>query len=335
MCAKPLLPVLGGARLEVKRASAALLQGDPSFEKELQLLWFGSGCHVIQLGEVSVLTDPFVSNGPNFFAMQSDPGKVAVTLGRLAPPNAVLVNHSHFDHILDAHAALTNQDWTSAGVQLYGGQTCANLLAGIDSQFARDRCQVVRGSGKFFNERYRGGFSLEVEAFASRHTPHLKCGTTFADGLVTEARTTPPRQVWDYKAGEVFNYLVTLRSRSKTFRVFYLGALFDLSKMPESIPTSAPPIDVVILAIPGYDKVNPTPHLQRLQPRHVVFSHYNEFFKDAPEQMLSLIGEEGLLEVSRLVQAALLESPRFEAIHVPAITRMSAHKEPEEVLIIR
>ncbi len=59
--------------------------------------------------DISVLTDPFVTNELDLFHMGSNPQRIRTTLARIAPPDCVLINHSHHDHILDAHAAMAQE----------------------------------------------------------------------------------------------------------------------------------------------------------------------------------------------------------------------------------
>ena len=63
--------------------------------------------------------------------MTSDPERVAATFGRIAPPDAVLVNHSHHDHILDAYPAMSLPQWKARRVPLYGGRSAAESAGGI------------------------------------------------------------------------------------------------------------------------------------------------------------------------------------------------------------
>jgi hypothetical protein len=88
----PRMPALDGAVIEIRRSDQALPAGARGPSNELQLYWFGSACHLIRLGEVSVLTDPFVTNNLEAFGLVSDPARVAATLGRIEPPDDVVVN---------------------------------------------------------------------------------------------------------------------------------------------------------------------------------------------------------------------------------------------------
>jgi hypothetical protein len=330
----PRMPAVDGAVMEIRRSDVSMGRSDAGYRDTLQLSWFGSGCHLIQLGELRVLTDPFVSNG----ALASKEERVKVTLKRISEPQAVLVNHSHFDHFLDAHAALSLPGWEK--VPLYGGASCKNLLAGWKDDGILNRCNdVPEGGGRIIDRRSKGGYHLRVTAYQSLHPPHLKCGLTLLNDRVKEARTTPPSFA-DYEAGEVFNYLIEMRSPTgASFKVFYLGAPYDLEKLPDSLPHGVTGIDVAIflaptgLNVPGY----PEQHFARLRPRHIVLDHHNTFFKEDPDAQLYFAGRDFVQfdVLSRKLQEAFVNAtgyPEFEALHVPAITVMSARDKGRNVL---
>jgi len=341
---EPQMPAADGAVIEVRRAETSLANGDASFEKCLQLYWFGSGCHLIRLGELSILTDPFVTNGLQLVNAQSDPQRVAATLGKIRPPDAILINHSHIDHLLDAYAALALPDWEQARVPLYGGPSTRNILAGWNDPEVLARCHVVpeRG-GEVLSRKLSGGYQLQVMAYPSKHGRHLKCGHTFFDGRVTAPRATPPSTLGDYQTGEVFNYLITLKHNSTTFRVFSLAAVADPDEFPASIPSGGHQIDVMILCAPGAEHLDgyPGKQLARLRPRHIVLSHFNTFLKEDPDRQLALGGIDfvKMNDLSRDVQASfalrMRKYPEFEKLHIPPITVMESFDRARNVITIR
>ncbi|MGI9240381.1 MAG: MBL fold metallo-hydrolase, partial [Verrucomicrobiales bacterium] len=237
-CAKsPRMPALDGAIIEIRRSDQALHPGDSGYSDTLQLFWFGTACHLIQLGGTSVLTDPFVTNELDVFRMASNPERIDATLARIKPPDCVLINHSHHDHILDAHAAMAQDQWLSLGVPLYGSQSAVNLLAGFDGGQIDPRWRTIAPGQAVSIATRAPGHSTNVTAFRTEHGAHLKCGFTLANGLIEEPRRSPPRRLTDFQSCEVFNFLIELQSPGGSkFSVFYLGAPFDLDKRPDSLP---------------------------------------------------------------------------------------------------
>lgn len=340
----PRMPTLDGAVIEVRRSDHALREGDAGFADQLQLYWFGTACHLIQLGGVSVLTDPFVTNDLKLIGMVSDPGRVAATLGRIAPPDAVLLNHSHHDHILDAYAAMSLPQWAARGVPLYGSHSARNLLAGFDGGKIDPRWHAVEHGTRVRLAGSKPGYSAEVTAYRSAHGPHLKCGYTLANGLIARPRTTPPRNLLDFQAGEVFNYLIKLRGPGGiSFNVFSLGAPFHLDGRPESLPPAGTRIDVAIILAPTAGNVRgyPQEHLARLRPRHIVFSHFNTFVKEDPDEQLAYgpVDFVNMPTFSRAVQETFVRNAAnhedFENLYIPAITVIGNHGDARNVIRIR
>jgi len=296
------------------------------------------------LGGVSVLTDPFVTNDLKLFGMASDPGRVASTLGRIAPPDAVVLNHSHHDHILDAYAAMRLPQWVERRVPLYGGQSALHLLAGYQDGKIDARWHAVEHGARVRIAGSRPGYSAEITPYQSTHGPHLECGFTLANGLIAKPRTTPPRHLMDFQAGEVFNFLITLRGPGGvSFNVFYLGAPFHLEERPECLPPAGTPIDVAIMLVPSAKNVRgyPQEHLARLRPKHIVFSHFNTFLREDPDEQLAY-GSVDFVKMpafSRHVQESFARHagnyPEFEKVHIPAITVIEQNGETRNVIRIR
>ncbi|MFN0126045.1 MAG: MBL fold metallo-hydrolase [Verrucomicrobiales bacterium] len=340
----PKMPALDGAVIEIRRSDRALPDGARGHSDELQLYWFGSACHLIRLGDVSVLTDPFVTNDLELFGLASDPARVAATLGRITPPDAVVINHSHHDHLLDAYPAVSLPRWKARGVPLYGGESAINLLAGFEGGRINPRWHAVDHGTRIHVAGGTPGYSATITAYQTKHAAHLKCGYTFANGRIQRPRTTPPTTITDFQAGEVFNYLIEMRAPGGVeFNVLYLGAPYHLDELPDSQPPAGTRIDVAIILAPSADNVHhyPRKHLARLQPKHIVLSHFNTFITEDPDEQLAYgpVDFVHLPHLSREVQAtfALKEAcyPRFEKLYIPAITRIDEQGEARNVIRIR
>ncbi len=332
-CSNPSMPAADGSIIEIHRSSISLSSNDAGYRDTLQIYWFGSGCHLLRLGNASVLTDPFVSNGCSVMFPKSNKDLVAKTLGRIRPPNGVIVNHGHHDHILDAGAALALPGWEN--VMLHGGKTTCNVLAGWNNPSIEDRClPLPDGISNFTLPSNRSGRTIRITAYPGVHGPHLGCGYVAFDGKVEHPRTTPPNSINDYHSGEVFNYLVQLGN----YKIFYMGAV----GAPEMTPNIPGGIDALILCAPGSQHMNDIPRipLERLRPRHVILGHHNTFLCDAPDERLSLLGKDiSYVDlISRRVQNYYKDHPadkRFETIEIPAITVMEPNGKAKNVILIR
>ena len=338
---KRTLPVRSGMAMQVRRASYSFAKTDPQRNQTLQVAWFGSGCHMLELGNQTLLTDPFFLNTCLFDNNQKRAKKVQAMLQNLTAPQAILVNHSHFDHFLDAHTALTAPGWEEA--YLYGGWTCHYL---IDSwqDHAIEQVKVIPSTGG--SKRIRQG--LEFSAYRSRHSPHLSCGKVFLDHNLSQRRTTPPSCLSDFPAGETYNFFIRMRATKgpyprPEFTIFYLAAPADLEKYPASVPEDLPPIDLVIVPAPGQDNVSnfPKKHLTRLRPRHILINHFNHFLTESRDRRLAFLGKDLARpeDLARKIQESVIAdsrwNERFEAIHIPSLTEIDSPKSSQRVILIK
>ena len=334
------MPVLPGSLLSVNNADRAI-EGD---DKALQIRWFGTACYALQLGELSIVLDPFISTGltfPGVFVSREE--AVGRVFAPLKPePRAIFVNHTHFDHFLDADEALST--WRDA--TLYGSQSAVNILHGFG---LHKRAVNVAGADRTGRSQMsgvisRGQHSVRYQAFRTEHTPHFRNSlleVTLLDGLVPEPLPEPPRFL-DYKAGEVYNYLFEFtrkkaragadsNARQETdshrssptgprkLTVFYLGSPYHFD--PARLPADTP-IDVLIMLVPSAQNVESYPDLwlDHLRPGHIVLSHYdNALQRDSADKVLFAAD---LIGVLRDVQRAAAKNG-FERIYVPSIAEPS------------
>jgi L-ascorbate metabolism protein UlaG (beta-lactamase superfamily) len=333
-CFGPAMPAMDGTIIELRRSARSISPGAQGYQNTLQVYWFGAGCHVLRLGDASVLTDPFVSNGASLLFPKSDRDLVNQTLGLLDAPDAIIVNHGHHDHILDAWRAMNLDGW--ANVPLHGGKTTCNILAGWKERSIEDRCHGIGKNGEtIILPSGPSAKSVRLTAYPGVHGPHLGCCFTAFDGNVKTPRTTPPNSIADYRSGEVFNYLIEIGG----FKVFYMGGI----GAPEMTPEIPGGVDVVILCAPGTQNIDrgyPEIPLSNLGPRHVIIGHHNSFLMDDPDQRLAIAGKDisHVDLLSRKVQQHYRDNPgdkRFEKIWIPPVTVMESKGRARNVILIR
>ena len=335
------LPAASGMMVQVRPAKTSLPSNHHQANQTLQVSWFGSGCHLLQLGDQVILTDPFFTSPTFTRGLHSRNLFVKSILEHIPNPQAILVNHSHFDHFFDAQAALQTRGWENT--HLYGGQTCEHLIAGWQEDSLTKRVRALPQAGG--QQSLRNGLSFH--SYRSRHSPHLSCGITLLDHTLSKDRTTPPRLITDFPAGETYNFLIRMRSSTgpgphPEFTIFYLAAPADLKELPNSVPQYLPPVDLVIVPAPGQDKVPnfPGEHLARLRPRHVLIDHFNHFIAKESDRRLELLGIDIAKpeELSRKIQNAVNKDSvwkkRFEAIHIPSLTIITPDQPAKNVVLI-
>lgn len=269
-----------GARRHTDHATRAQLawpQG-AALPPGLELTWLGTaGFRLAYQGHV-VLIDPYVTRLPlGRFLRRAvtppDPGAIA----RWAPrADAILVGHTHFDHALDAPAIAR-----ATGCRVYGSRSLVQLMA-------------VSGVGELaaLVEPYH---TYSIGPFEIQFTPslHAKLGlglTVPMGGELTCEHVdglTPQR----YRCGQVWGIHVAVAGVT-----FYHQGSADL--VDEAIVHRG--VDYFLCGIAGRRF---TPRyveriLRRLDPRVVVPSHYDDFFRplDAPIEMSMNVNLTGFAE---------------------------------------
>lgn len=183
---RPGLPALRA--LELPAADSA---------KGLQLTWLGVSTLVISDGETQLLTDPFISR-PGLSAvllnqrLRPDEDLVKAWVGKLGLQNlnAMLVGHSHYDHIQDVGA--------------FGRQTRAMLIGSATT------IQIGLGHGipELRTLQIQPGEAIRVGEFEILFIPSRHAGATGGRPLGdVESPLQPPARASDYKQGGSYSIL--------------------------------------------------------------------------------------------------------------------------------
>ncbi len=257
-----------------------------SSDAHVRLQWLGTSTWILSRGQDAVVVDPFFSR-PSIWRVvgslvgaefQPDETRIRAILPALPESTRfVLIGHAHYDHLMDLGYYLRA---TVPRPQYIGSRTAHHILLGwappaLDFVIADDPLRL--------GHPIRSG-KVAVTPLLSQHAPHL-FGLTFMDGDVPEPRTTPPADAWDYKVGRTLMFMVDFLGDQDEIqhRVFINGAAHEpeaVRAIPDAV-LGQHPIDVAILCVPGWDKVTdyPTSLLDRLRPKRLVLSHYDDFFQ--------------------------------------------------------
>ncbi len=300
-CAKPIL-VRHGNLVSVSKQT---VPEENSNASTLSIRWFGTANYYIRFGEVSILTDPFVSY-QNLFRIlfsghiQSDPGLVKSMYGSLKPPEAIFIGHSHYDHMLDTVEALKFPRWND--IPVYGSETTKNILAGYTRRISpielRDRkwsenWKEVEISGDWIGVCPVQGNQCEenpdtesitifYKALEAEHAPHLPPNFKYFSGNVTKPLEKLPYRADDFKEGTTYVYLFKFVRGNGQNRVSYtigfVGAAINMKMDLEGVDEN---VDILILCVPGWQYVEDYPGklIEAFKPRIIILSHYDDFFE--------------------------------------------------------
>jgi hypothetical protein len=260
---------------------------DSTCDDRVGVTYLGSGGFLIRHGGDAILTAPFLSapRAPQLL-LPLRPNRARVDslvrawVGDTGAVRAVLVGHSHYDHVLDLPYIF--QRWlTNPAVQAYGSRGLAYTFA-ADRAF-RTRIHVVEDSAGTA-EREGGWFQVPGFRFMpllSDHAPHF-WGMHLLPRRIHRPLPYRPWWILSYPQGTTLAYLVDVTDGSGkvVFRLHYQDAA---STPPLGFPPAAElarqPVDLAIICGAAFAQVRGYPDslLGTLHPRNAVVGHWEDF----------------------------------------------------------
>lgn len=260
-------------------ACMALLSALPAAADErVTLRWLGVAGFAIAEGDTVLLHDPYLSR-PGLWRLltawyEPDESVLAPLLGpgspapELARAQAILIGHSHFDHLGDA-------PWIAqqSGAQVIGSQTTVQIARA----YGLPEAQAVRadpGATLRF-----GPFSVRV--VESRHA-HVLLGRVPLEGTL-EAQPEAPLHALSFVLGDARWYLVT--HEPSGMRILLTSSANRHAPALAALRAEGITVDVLLAATQGRDADFARELVAALRPRVVVPHHYESFFEalDSPD----------------------------------------------------
>ena len=277
----------GCGRSFVPHGPVVLAVNEPQKTPIVYVQWLGVSSWIISYGDDVVVVDPFFSR-PSFFSVALslllptlfdnfgyDAERINDVLPDLPEKTAfVLLGHAHYDHLMDVPYYMKRK--SGQNLTYVGSRTARNILLGfkpdkLDFRIAEELPKIEKGR-------------VRITAFPSDHAPHF-FGYEFMSGKIKEPLTTSPTHSGDYVEGQTFIYFIDFMDDNQKilWRIFVNGAASS-PLGAEALKTDAKflsdhPVDIAILCVPGWDKVERYPDsiLELIQPGKVILSHYDDF----------------------------------------------------------
>jgi L-ascorbate metabolism protein UlaG (beta-lactamase superfamily) len=239
---------------------------------DVRVQWLGTAGFRVDHSGHTLLVDPYVTRASiaacAFAPLRSNPAAVA----RYAPrADAIVVGHTHFDHVLDVPDIALN-----TGARVYGSRSAAALCraAGVPDE----RVEVVeREAGERPVEREVGPFSLRF--VPSAHAP-IALGRVPFPGDIADCADVPMR-VQGYKCGAVFGVEIRIAGRT----LYHLGSAELLDAHAE-----VRHVDLLLLCTAGWTTSQNFPERvgHRLSPGAVLLSHWDDFLRPLEKPVRAL-----------------------------------------------
>lgn len=295
------------------------------------LEYLGVGGWLLRMGDAAILTAPFFSN----------PGVLDVAFGRIEPDTAlideflppvadveaILVGHAHYDHLMDVPYILRAH---APAARMYGSRTAVNLVLG-DSLLSPERLVAVEEAagdhetaGEWF---YTSDRRVRFMPLRSGHAPHF-IGINLYRGQVEEPADELPDRAGEWVEGRPLAYLIDFLSAGGdvVYRVHFQDAA---ATPPDGFPPPSDgiPVDMAILCAPGYEEVTgyPAGLLQRLDPVHVLPTHWEDFFRSRREEIRAVPGTD-LEDFLAEMEAALPADARWDMLYPGSRVRVAPER---------
>ena len=250
----------------------------------LSIRWLGTFGFELTDGKTSILIDPFVSR-PNpteqFKPLQIDTDAVdhyVLKQNNTSDQKAILVTHSHYDHIQDVPYILSQYLNNETQPILIGDRNTKHII------YSYNKSDIPWMSPKKPLENiiiYVADFSsnenknqwvvgrFKITAFRGKHPQYDFSPWRGPSGPI---ESTPPFYVWDYKLNH---------NESIGFLIEYGGLKIYFSDSPFiQNPKNIGKVDILIQTIASREMENNIAEcIQAMEPAYYIPAHYDNFFK--------------------------------------------------------
>ena len=260
----------------------------------VNLRWLGTAGYELECEGHVLLIDPYFTRVPLwrlFAPVLSLPDEARIRAG-VTRADAIVVGHSHFDHVLDVPTIAR-----MTGATVYGSESTTNLMAAA----GLPESQVVTCVG---HDTFETG-PFRVTMVPSEHSRFAFGRTPFGGDIPCSCEL--PMRAGDYRCGLVFGIHIAVAGLS----LYHMGSA---ELVDDQLTTGS--VDLCLLGISGRhhtERYIPRA-LRLLQPRVVMPMHYDNFFRtlDKPMQLLPLTRFEELIgEVSAFDRDATVRTLRM------------------------
>ena len=130
--------------------------------------------------------------------------------------------------------------------------------------------------------QYNDDNSIRILPIWANHAPHY-WKFNFLKGDVDTKKIEKLEKAGGWKGGESMAYLIDFMEQdSIALRIYLTGSAnqYPLGVPPRDIIDDGKPVDIMFLCVASYQNVKNYPEklMKHLQPKHVVFTHWENFF---------------------------------------------------------
>jgi L-ascorbate metabolism protein UlaG (beta-lactamase superfamily) len=273
--------------------------------ESVRVRWLGTAGFAIECAGHVVLVDPYVTRASLARCLAAPLRPDAAAIARYVPrADAIVVGHTHFDHVLDVPAIAR-----ATGARVLGSRSAAALC--LASGVPADRVEVVEGeAGQAPIVRESGPFTLRF--IPSAHSPLVLGRVPFPGEIhdVSDCEEVPLRAN-AYRCGAVFGVEIRVAGRT----LYHAGSaeLVDSSALAAKVGG----VDLLLMCVAGWTTSRDLPErlMARLDPGAVLLSHWDDFLRpiDRPAHPFPA------MQLPRLVERLTRASPGVRVGTVPIL----------------
>jgi L-ascorbate metabolism protein UlaG (beta-lactamase superfamily) len=264
----------------------------------LSIDYLGAGGYLLRRDQDVVLLGPFVSNPGMLRAMslrRMEPNVDALEqwLPDVSQASAIIVGHAHYDHLLDVPWIAEHR---APHAIVYGSQTVAHVLAAVPALEGRVMAidKAYPQSSKSIEEQWVSipGTRVRFLPIESAHAAHF-AGVKLMAGRLESDLDELPRRARGWVEGRTLAYLIEFLHPSENRALFSLHYQDAASDAPLGFPPpAAGPVDAALVCVASHRRVEGYPQqlLERMQPRHVVLGHWENFLAPHTRDLQALRG---------------------------------------------
>lgn len=281
---------------------------NPGGTQQLQLLYTGCGGMLLKDGSTMILIDPFYSNagllrtlGRIHTIKENADGVMRDLKNRAGDPKAiqaVLLAHSHYDHLLDL-PYLLQEHVLNDSCRIIGSRSAYHVLKSTVQRpflFTEPHTQTARDPHWIYVSDH-----ARVSVIAAKHADHFKLfgrPVHQMQGQVPEAGITSFRakdqssKAHEWLEGDVYAFMLELLDAqgNKKLRVFIQSTACD---PPAGVPFPAveDSVDIAVIGVAStnYTQDYPASLLQAIRPKYTVLVHWEDFFRKYGKQPYKVV----------------------------------------------
>lgn len=254
----------------------------------VRITYLGVGGVLMRRGSDAIMTAPFYSNPSlkqvGFWQIKSSRNLIDRFLPPVADVKAILVGHSHYDHLMDVPYIARVK---APQALIYGNNTMTHILAAPKAGIARARTVGLDGSmGAWVTIP---GTRIRIMPLRSEHAPHF-FGIKLYQGEVPEDLSELPKTAYGWLEGQTLAFLIDFLDQDgrPEFRIHYQDSASNPPwGFPPAQELASKGVDLDVLCVASFQQVNKYPQgiIGWNKPARVLMAHWEDFFTPQTEPL--------------------------------------------------